>query len=158
MTKMAAERVTWVAVLDGSKALLFEDKGFTDAPDLHLMDKAEYDPVPDRDIKTDAPGRMPDPGPGQRSAMEEADFHQQAEQRFVCAFAESLNQAALKNRFDRLVLMASPRAMGWLRSCLHETAARRIFREITGDYTNHPTLKLEAMLKQENSAAAPHLA
>jgi protein required for attachment to host cells len=155
---MTAERVTWVAVLDGAKSLLFEDKGFTDAPDLHLLDKEQYDPVPDREIKTDAPGRQPDTGTNHRSAMEETDFHDQAEQRFVCNFAETLNHAALKRRFDRLIVMAPPRAIGWLRGCLHEETARRIVKELTGDYTNHPTLKLEALLKKQMAPGEPEFA
>lgn len=155
MTKMASERVTWVAVLDGSKSLLFEDKGFSDAPDLHLVDKEEYAPVPDRDIKTDAPGTAHSSVGSGRSSMEETDFHDQNEARFVADVAGVLNKAALKNKYDRLVVMAPPRAMGRLREELHEEASRRIVKELTGDYTNHPTLKLEGLLKKEMAPAEP---
>lgn len=154
MTKMTAERVTWVAVLDGAKSLLFEDKGFADAPDLHLVDKGEYESVPDRDLKTDAPGTSHSSVGSGRSSMEETDYHDQEESRFVCDFAAALNRAALKAKFDRLVLMAPPRAMGRLRENLHEETARRVVKEMTGDYTNHPTPKLEAILKKEMTAAA----
>lgn len=153
MTKMAAERVTWVAVLDGAKALIFEDKGFADAPDLHLVNKEEFADPPDREIKTDAPGRARDNGMGQRSAMEETDFHDQAETRFVIAFAEQINAAAMKQKFDRLILMVAPRAMGALRDHLHETVTQRVVKEFTGDYVNHPTPKLEALLKKEIAPA-----
>lgn len=154
MTKMAAERITWVAVLDGAKALLFQNKGFDDAPDLHLVDKGEFEPVPDRDLKSDAPGTSHSSMGHGRSSMEETDFHQQAEDRFICDFGESLNQAALKQKFDRLVVMAPPRAIGVLRNCLHEETSRRIVKELTGDYTNHPTLKLEELLKKAMTAPA----
>lgn len=154
MTKMAAERVTWVAVLDGAKSLLFEDKGFADAPDLHLVDKGEFETVPDRAIKTDAPGRTAGPGGAPGSAMEETDYHDQEESRFVCDFADTLNRAALKAKFDRLVVMAPPRAMGRLRENLHEETSRRIVKAVTGDYTNHPTPKLEAILRKELTAPA----
>lgn len=152
-TKMAVERVTWVAVLDGTKALVFADEGFADAPDLKLVDKDEFTNPPDREIKTDAPGRRADTGRGQGSAMEEADFHDQAETRFVTEFGERLNAAAMKGKFDRLILMAAPRALGALRDELHEETTRRIVREFTGDYVNHPTDKLEALLKKQMGPA-----
>ena len=78
----------------------------------------------------------------------------QAEERFISDFGETLNQAALKKKFDRLVVMAPPRAIGVLRNCLHEETSRRIVKELTGDYTNHPTLKLEELLKKEMTAPA----
>jgi protein required for attachment to host cells len=151
---MTSERVTWVAVLDGAKSLLFVDKGFADAPDLHLVDKEQYDPQPDRDLKTDGPGTSHSSvGPG-RSSVQEPDYHDQAEARFVADIAGTLNKAALTNKYDRLVVMAPPRAMGQLREELHDEATRRIVKELTGDYTNHPTLKLEGILKKEMAAHA----
>ncbi len=158
MTKMAAERVTWVAVLDGTKSLVFEDKGFADAPDLHLVDKETFDNPPDREIKTDGPGKAFAPAGAPNSNMEEADFHDQNEARFVADFAEDLNKAAMKGKFDRLVLMAPPRAMGRLRDDLHEEVTRRVVKEMTGDYTNHPTQKLEALLKKEMAPAGEEFA
>ncbi len=152
MARMAAERVDWIVVFDGAKALLFQNEGFDDAPDFKLIDKEEIDNPPDRELKTDAPGRMGDNGRGQRSAMEETDYHDQQEQRFVKNLAESISGYALKNKFDRLFVFGAPHAMGDFRENLHEEAAKKVAREVTGDYTNHPTPKLEQAFKKE---AAP---
>lgn len=152
MARTTAERVDWVVFFDGAKALLFQNEGFNDAPNFKLIDKEEIDNPPDRELKTDAPGRMGDNGRGQRSAMEETDFHDQQERRFVKNLAESISQHALKDKFDRLYVFGAPHAMGDFRDNLHEEAVKRIVKQVTGDYTNHPTDKLEAAFKKE---AAP---
>ena len=43
MARMAAERIDWIVVFDGAKALLFENEGFSDAPDFKLLEKDEID-------------------------------------------------------------------------------------------------------------------
>lgn len=149
MARMAAERIDWVAVFDGAKALVFENEGFSDAPDFKLLEKDEIENPPDRELKTDAPGRAADNGQGQRSAMDETDFHKQQERRFVKRLAESLNHAALENKFDRLYVFAAASAMGDFRDDLHESVQKRIAKEITGDYVNHPVQKLEERFKAE---------
>jgi len=149
MARMAAERIDWIAVFDGGKTLLFENKGFNDAPDFELLAKDEIENLPDRDLKTDAPGRMPDTGRQQRSAMEETDFHDQAERRFVKRFAESLNDSAREQKFDRLFVFGAKSAIGDFRDALHDSVTDRIALEITGDFVNHPVKDLEQRFKEE---------
>lgn len=149
MARMAAERIDWIVVFDGAKALLFENEGFSDAPDFKLLEKDEIDNPPDRELKTDAPGRSADNGHGQRSAMDETDFHEQQERRFVKRVAESLNHSAMENKFDRLYVFGATSSLGTFRDNLHEKVTEKIAREVHGDYVNHPVKKLEERFKKE---------
>jgi len=155
MTRMTAKQIEWVLVFDGAKALIFENEGFHDAPDLKILKKREGDNRPDREIKTDAPGRMPDTGKGQVSAMEEADFHDQAEARFVADLADELSKAAMNDKFDRLYVFGAKHALGRFRDSAHETLTDRIALEMAGDYVNHPVLELEKRLKKALEPALP---
>ena len=139
-------RIMWVVVADGEKALLFENAGTRAQPDLKLLSKRELDIPPSREIGSDKPGRFPDAGPGQRSATEITDWHQQEEDRFVHDVTERLNKLALKNRFEELVLMADPRVLGNMRARLSKQVAERIVVEVPKDLTKHPVSEIEKHL------------
>ena len=87
---------TWVVVADGRKVLYLHNHGDNDFIDLRVLDHREQVNPPTRDQGTDQPGRAYDgTGPG-RSAMEAADWHQIAEDRFarqVAADQHLLEQA-----------------------------------------------------------------
>ena len=140
--------MTWVAVADGAKALVFENLGTELEPALHVLRKEELDNPPTREQGTDRPGRRPDTGIGQRSAMEETDWHDIAEERFLRAFAERLNRAAEAGRVARLVLIAPPRALGVLREALAGPAAGIVAAEIDKDLTNQPVDKIESQVSR----------
>jgi len=88
---------TYVLVADGAKLLFFRNEGDGEALDLKVVTaETQADPA-DRDIKTDTAGQKP----GGNSTAGEADFHQQAEDRFAADAAAMLNKAALANTFRR---------------------------------------------------------
>ncbi len=135
--------ITWVAVADGAKALMFENLGTELEPALHVLRKEELENPPTREQGTDKPGRATDTGVGHRSAMEETDWHDIAEERFLRSFAERLNRAAQAGRVTRLVLIAPPKALGVLREALAGPAAAIVAAEIDKDLTNHAVDKIE---------------
>ena len=63
---------------------------------------------------------MPDTGQGQRSALQEVDWHRLAKERFADDLADTLYGLAHKGRFDRLVICAAPRVLGDLRDRLQD--------------------------------------
>ncbi|MBC7133859.1 MAG: host attachment protein [Roseovarius sp.] len=140
---------TWVLVADGEKALFLEN--VTDAlnPNLVVRRVEEQDLPPNRAQQSDRPGRMPDPGPGQRSGLDAADWHRLEGARFAADAAEILYRLAHRGAFDRLVLVAPPRILGELRRHLHKEVAARVVAEIDKDLTNHPLDKLEKVLLAE---------
>jgi len=115
-----------------------ENDGTDAAPALRVLSKAEAENPPTREQGTDRAGRRPDTGAGQRSAMESTDWHQFEESRFIAEFAERLNRAAERNRFERLVLIAPPKVLGELRPVLSAAAAAATLAEIGSDLTGHP--------------------
>lgn len=140
------KKITWAAVADGSKALVLVNEGTDAEPRLSVLAKSELDNPPSREQGTDRPGRMPDRGPGQRSALDDTDWHEFEEQRFVRDFAERLNRAALRNRFERLILIAPPKVLGALRPALAPAVAERVAAEIPSDLTRHPVAEIERLI------------
>jgi protein required for attachment to host cells len=136
-------KTTWAAIADGGKALILVNEGTDKAPVLRVAAKSEIETPPTRAQGADKPGRRPDTGSGQRSAMETTDWHEFEQSRFVEGFAERLNKAAALRRFERLILIAPPRVLGQLRAALDNKAANSIIAEIGSDLTKHPVEKIE---------------
>jgi protein required for attachment to host cells len=142
---MNTVKTTWVAVADGEKALLFRNDDTDAKPILNVLRKEEIDNAPRREQAANRRGRMQDYGAGraQRSAVEDTDWHELGKERFAMEFADILNRAALRNAFDRLVLIAPPQALGRLRPELRDEVIDRIAAEETSDLTNHPVEEIE---------------
>lgn len=144
-------KITWAAVADGGKALILVNEGTDARPELHVLAKDELDNPRTSAQGTDRPGRRPDPGAGQRSAMEPTDWHAIGEARFLRDFAGRLNRAAERKRFERLILVAPPKVLGALRAELAPAASELIAAEVTSDLTGHPVSEIEAHLAKAMS-------
>jgi protein required for attachment to host cells len=80
---------------------------------------------------------------GQRHGMEpRTDPQRYAEYAFARDLSDHLEKAANEHRFDRLVLVAAPKALGDLRDLLPKTVHGKIVAEIDKDLTNIPTRDL----------------
>ena len=142
----------WVLIADGEKALFL--KNLTDAQDPHLevVRKEEQENPKDIDQSANRPGRMPDNGPGQRSAMDDTDWHQLAKDRFAGELAEILYRKAHQGAFDRIVLVAPPHTLGELRREIHKEVADRVVAEVPKTLTNHPVDQIETLVAREIAA------
>ena len=140
---------SFVVVADGEKMLFFRNEGDTDYPKLEVERKREQDNPPDRDQKSDGPGRAFSSVGSGRSAFEEADFHQLEEDRFAAETAEMLKQRALRNDFDSLIVVAPPRTLGELRKHYHKEVEKRLAGEIAKDLTGHPVEEIEKIIRAE---------
>jgi protein required for attachment to host cells len=137
---------TLIVIADGSKYLLLRNFGDADLIDLRIIGHEDLDTPPARDLATDRPGRMADTGVGQRSALEQTDWHTVAEVRFADHIAERLNRWALQDRYRHLLVIADPRTLGRLRQAWHETVRARLLGEVDRDLTNMPVPRIEALL------------
>lgn len=137
-----------VLVADGEKMLFFRNEGEALAPQLSVERNLVQDNPPDREQKTDAPGRGHSPGPG-RSAHEETDYHRLEKDRFAADTAEMLNRWALRNDYESLIVVAPPRTLGELRKHYHKETEKRIAGEVPKDLTGHPVPEIERILVQE---------
>ena len=149
---MAIPNGALVLVADGKKMLFLRNQGDEGIIDLRTEAHDERDDRKDREIKTDAPGtQSPRAGIG-RDTMEETDFHQQEEDRWVKEAAEELKKRALRNDYDALVVIAPPKALGVLRKELHKEVEKRIVATFNKEMTDRPIPDIEELLVGE---AAP---
>src|SRR6476469_137555 len=114
-----------VLVIDGGKQLFLRNHGDGLRIDLRVEAHDDQTVRKDREIKSDAPGVSVQSGGYGRSTMEEPDYHQQAEDRWIADAAETLRMRALNNDFDALAIVAPPQALGVLRPLLHKEVAKR---------------------------------
>ncbi|WP_425101286.1 host attachment protein [Tropicibacter sp. S64] len=143
---------TWVLVADGEKALFLRNDIDEMNPDLNVVRIEQQENPSDREQSANRPGRMHDGGPGQKSAMDDTDWHELAKERFADDLAEILYKQAHKGAFERIVLVAPPNTLGELRSKLHKEVSDKVVAEVDKTLTNHPIDKIEALLTRELAA------
>ena len=149
MTAEPRPRVPHNALLlvgDGQKALFLRNKGNARRVNLVVERILARDNPPTREQGTDRPGRS-SASPGvARSAMEEADWHYLAKERFAGELADALYRHAHANLFDQLVIVAPPKILGSLRKAFHPEVAERVAAEIPKELTSHPVAEIERLV------------
>ena len=151
---MAIPHGALVFVGDGKKMLFLRNHGDSGLLDLRTESHDRRADPMDREIKTDAPGTQAQRWGDARPAMDEADFHQQGEDRWAKEAAEELNRRALSNDFNALVVVAPPRTLGVLRKKLHKEAERRIVLTVNKEMTDRPIPDIEELLVGEGAPPA----
>src|SRR5206468_9608969 len=141
-----------VLVADGRKMLFFRNHGDENQIDLRTEAHDAREDRKDRDIKTDAPGTQAQSAGYGRPAMDETDFHQQEEDRWIEDAAEELKKRALRNDFEALAIVAPPRALGHLRKKLHKQVEQRIVCTVNKEMSGRPIPDIEALLDGQTSA------
>ncbi|WP_162300750.1 host attachment family protein [Alkalilacustris brevis] len=139
----------WVVVADGEKAMILENAGSTAAPRLVVLDKFEQELEANRDMGTDRPGRMPDPGQSQLSAMEPTDYQRLAKERFIGQLADRVNALAAREKGRRIVLAAPPQSLAVLRDGLSKPALEAVIAELPKTLTQHPLDKIGKLVAQD---------
>jgi len=152
----------YVLVADGTKMLFFRNEGDAEFPKLEVEGKREDDNPKDSDQGRSEPGRTfssnrGDPRTGgygstvgaARSAYSETDFHQLQEDNFAHELADMLKEKALANEFEKLIVVAPPKALGELRKHYHKEVESRIACEVAKDLTNMPVAEIEKVLQAQ---------
>lgn len=142
---------TWVLIADSEKALFTRNLTDAENPHLEVVRKDEQDNPPDIEQSANRPGRMPDTGPSQRSAMDDTDWHELAKERFAEDLADRLYSKAHRGDFDRIVLVAAPDTLGDLRPALHKVVTDKVVGEIPKNLTSHPLTEIEKLVSRELS-------
>jgi protein required for attachment to host cells len=134
-----------VLVCDARKGLLLTNQGDADLPDLRIIGTLEAAANPSTAVQgTDRPGRA---AVGtHRSAMDQTDWHQLAEDEFAAELAAWLADHHRNKPHATIVIVAAPKLMGDLRKHLPGEVAGKIAREIAKDLVNLPTDQLERAL------------
>jgi protein required for attachment to host cells len=154
---MALPNQTLVLVADGKKMLFLRNQGDENQIDLRTEAHDEREDRKDREIKSDAPGAIgQSAGYSGRVTYEETDFHQLDEDRWAKDAADRLRERALRNDFDKLVIVAPPKVLGVLRKDLHKEVERRLLFTCNKEMTDRPIPDIEDLLVGE--AAPPQTA
>lgn len=123
---------TLVVVADGGSARTFRSKGDGKTVSLEQKDVLE-------------PQNMNDEGPS-GSRPPEARGSQNDEATFAKQLAHHLNDGALKNEYDHVVLVADPQTLGQIRPQLHKETLQRMLGEVAKTLTNSSLEDIEKAL------------
>lgn len=139
--------ITWVLIADGARARVLEASG----PGRGLEEtgaEMEGTTKPARDLVTSRPGRTFDIGGPGRHAMESpTDPKVHAEAEFLRGVIARLDDEAKTDAFDRLILVAPPKALATLRQNLPKRLSDRVTGELAKDLTNIPDPDLPPLLR-----------
>jgi len=136
----------WVVVCDGAKALILENAGDAQALNLKTKEVREQPDEKTHEQGTDAPGRAINSVNGRRSAMEQTDWHDQSEQRFLGELSKRLDAAVTAGETKALVLIAPPRALGVMRQAATANLRKAVRAEIDKDLVRMPVYEIEKHL------------
>ena len=136
----------FVLVADGRKMLFLRNEGDAEFPNLQVEDVREQDNPATSDQGTDAPGTAFSSTGSGRSSYEQTDFHQIEEDRFAAGAAAMLNDRALRNEFESLIVIAPPKTLGELRKHYHVEVSNRLTGELDKDLTGHTVPQIEEAL------------
>ncbi len=139
-------RNSLILVGDGQKALFLRNRGSAQRIDLVVERILEQKNPATREQGTDRPGRSIASVGVARSAMEEADWHHIAKERFANEIAKALYHHAHANLFERLIIIAPPKILGKLRKAFHPEVLERIAAEIPKELTSHPVPEIGKLI------------
>jgi protein required for attachment to host cells len=109
--------------------------------DSSLVFRSEHRKL--QEIMADRPGRAFDSvGKGRHAMAYGADAVREDERHFLQSLAERLEKEARAGAYDRLILIAPPRALGDLRPFLSKPVKSRVHDEIAKDLTQLPNDRL----------------
>ncbi len=127
-----------VLVTDGGRAIVFRNAGQVGKPDLRQFKVYGNDNPPTREQGTDKPARVHESTGSRRSASEQTDYHQQAEDRFVAQIAADMEADLQAGEFEELIVVAPPVALGVYRKAASQKLQSATLMEINKDLTKHP--------------------
>lgn len=137
----------WILVGDGRKALILQNQGDAQFPNLKTTQVVGGDKIPPTaDLGTDKPGRAVNARDGRRSGMEQTDWHEQEELRFADDVAKLLEAHNATGDFDALVVVAPPKTLAELRRTFSDGLRSKIIAEVDKDLTKHPVYEIERLL------------
>lgn len=121
-----------VVVADGGSARVFSNVG--DDRTVTLKQEALLEGM---NLDDEGPsGSMPSESTA--SQLDEATFAKQ--------LAKGLNDGALKNRYEHLVLIADAKTLGRVRPLLHKETQQRLVGDLAKDLTNAPLDTIQSAL------------
>ena len=140
---------TWILVADGACArfLTFAEgrKAATAMPEREMRSHAP----PTRDLGRSKPARaIESVGSAKHGIEPRYDLHEQQEADFLKQVMQKVEEALDKSEFDRLVMIAPPKALGILRSLASAKLKEHKILDIHHDLTRHSEAEIaESVMK-----------
>jgi protein required for attachment to host cells len=139
----------WVVVCDGAKALVLENTGDVKFPNLKMVEVFEQKDLATHELGSDRPGRSHSSVGHGRSAVEQTDWHNQAEQAFLTHLAQHLDVALGAGKTKSLIMVAPPRALGMIRPAYSHALKSAIRAEVDKDFVKMPVHEIEKHLTDD---------
>ena len=146
MGKLKIDLGGWVVVCDGGKAMILKNVGDRVYPNLRAVEIREHEGASTQEQGADSPGRVHFSAGPARSSVEQTDWHDQAERRFLDGLADRLDKAIGDEETTALIIVASPRALGMLRGVLTDRVRGAVHEEIGKDLVKLPIYEIEQQL------------
>ena len=146
MNKIRIGTGDWIVVCDGGKALILENRGDRVFPNLQTREVHEQPNPLTHAQGSDAPGRVHASGGGARSAVEQTDWHDEAERSFLKTLAGRLDVAVTTGETSAVTMVAPPRALGMIRSDYSAALQKALHGEIAKDLVKLPVHEIEKQL------------
>ena len=105
-----AKEKTWVIVADGGRAFIYENIGPGKGLSLLAESSSEDARTPTRKQGTDRPGQNGSSGSRRHGYDNPADWQEAAKTEFMKGLSGLVNDAAARGAFDKLILIAAPKA------------------------------------------------
>jgi protein required for attachment to host cells len=146
MPELLIRHGEWVVVCDGAKALILQNAGDIKFPNLQTIKVLEQKDLPTHVLGSDAPGRTNNSVGSARSAVEQTDWHDQAERTFLVQLAQQLDSAIAEGKAKSLILVAPPRALGMIRPAYSQALKSAVRAEVDKDFVKMPVHEIEKHL------------
>jgi protein required for attachment to host cells len=141
--------VTWLVVADGERARIYRRQGHEERLGPEAVEELSAANLADRELGTDRPGNTRDRvGFASHALTPKTSAHRHEKESFARRLAGVVNHAAREHRFDRLVVVAPPQALGDLRSFLEGHAQALLVAEVVKDLTHVPSHELLSHLEE----------
>ena len=126
---------TWILVANSSTARIYENTGI--AKGLHLINQIEHPEsrMKGSDLVSDRPGHMQSVGNGHGARQPATDPKQNEAEHFALDLAKTLEQGRGDNKYERLIVVASPPFLGTLKPRLSGQVQSMVSETIEKDYT-----------------------
>jgi len=143
---------TWVVLADAATAKLYQPQA--SGRDWQLISELTHPQsrAKESELGTDKPGRVKQ-STGSRAAMEPPTPRKRVEvEKFARQIAKTLDDALVRNAYDRLVLVAPAEFVGVLRRVLPERVEARIAATVEKDYLHLDAPTARERLEQQLEA------
>jgi protein required for attachment to host cells len=136
----------WVVVCDGAKALVLQNAGDAESPNLKSVEVFEHKSLATHELGTDAPGRSHSSVGHGRSSVEQTDWHDQAETAFLVQLAKHLDASLASGKTKSFIVVAPPRALGVIRPAYSHAVRAAVRAEVDKDLVKLPIYEIEKHL------------